>query len=61
MAASPCVASILSAYLKTTFGISARAGAEAAQRLLGQILYPRLLRALFDMDELADSFDRETT
>jgi AcrR family transcriptional regulator len=49
----------LSAYLKTTFGMSARASAEAAQRLLGQILHPRLLRALFGMDELADSFDRE--
>jgi AcrR family transcriptional regulator len=49
----------LSAYLKTTFGLSARTSAEAAQRLLGQILYPRLLRALFGIDELADSFDRE--
>ena len=49
----------LSAYLKTTFGLSARAGAEAAQRLLGQLLYPRFLRALFGMDELAESFDRE--
>jgi AcrR family transcriptional regulator len=50
----------LSAYLKTTFGLSARPSAEAAQRLLGQILYPRLLRALFGMDELADGFDRDT-
>ena len=49
----------LSAYLKTTFGISSRASAEAADRLLGQVLYPRLLRALFGMDELADSFDSE--
>jgi AcrR family transcriptional regulator len=49
----------LSAYLKTKFGMSARASAEAAQRLLGQILYPRLQRALFGMDELAVSFDRE--
>jgi len=50
----------LSAYLKTNFGLSARASAEAAQRLLGQLLYPRFLRALFGMDELAESFDRET-
>ena len=49
----------LSAYLKTTFGLSARASAEAAQRLLGQLLYPRLLRALFGIDALAKSFDRE--
>jgi hypothetical protein len=49
----------LSVYLKTTFGLAARAGAEAAQRLLGQLLYPRLVRALFGMDELAKNFDRE--
>lgn len=49
----------LSAYLKTTFGLSARASAEAAQKLLGQLLYPRFVRALFGMDKLAESFDRE--
>lgn len=49
----------LSAYLKTTFGLTARAGAEAAQRLLGQVLYPRFMRALFGMDQLAESYDRE--
>jgi AcrR family transcriptional regulator len=47
----------LSAYLKTTFGLSTRASGEAAQRLLGQILYPRFPRALFGMDQLAESFD----
>jgi AcrR family transcriptional regulator len=47
----------LSAYLKTTFGLAPRAGTEAAQRLLGQVLYPRFPRALFGMDELAKSFD----
>ncbi len=50
----------LSAYLKTTFRLSTRASAEAAHRLLGQILYPRFPRALFGMDLLAESFDRET-
>jgi AcrR family transcriptional regulator len=50
----------LSAYLKTTFGLSSRASAEAAHRFLGQVLYPRFPRALFGMDELAESFDRET-
>src|SRR5438132_131886 len=49
----------LSAYLKTTFGLSARASAEAAHRLLGQVLYPRFPRALFGMDQLAENFDRE--
>jgi AcrR family transcriptional regulator len=49
----------LSAYLKTSFGLSARAGGEAAQRLLGQVLYPLLPRALFGVDELAKSFGRE--
>ena len=48
----------LSGYLKTTFGLSARASAEAAQKLLGQLLYPRFVRA-FGMDKLAESFDRE--
>jgi AcrR family transcriptional regulator len=50
----------LGAYLKTTFGLSARAGAEAAHKLLGQVLYPRFPRALFGMDPLAESFDDET-
>jgi AcrR family transcriptional regulator len=47
----------LSAYLKTTFGLSARTSAEAVHRLLGQVLYPRFPRALLGMDELAESFD----
>jgi AcrR family transcriptional regulator len=50
----------LSAYMKTTLGLSARASAEAAQRLLGQVLYPRFPRALFAMDRLAGEFDDET-
>jgi len=49
----------LSAYLKTAFGLSPRASADAAQKLLGQLLYPRLLRALFGVDTLAKSFDTE--
>jgi AcrR family transcriptional regulator len=47
----------LNAYLKATFGLPVKASAEAAQRLLGQVLYPRFPRALFGMDELAESFD----
>ena len=49
----------LSAYLKITFRLSARASAEAAHRLLGQVLYPRFPRALFGLDQLAESFDRD--
>jgi AcrR family transcriptional regulator len=49
----------LSAYLKTAFGLSTRPSAEAAQRLLGQLLYPRLPRALFGLEPLVKSFDRE--
>lgn len=50
----------LSAYMKATLGLSARASAEAAQRLLAQILYPRFPRALFGVDELADRFEGDT-
>ena len=49
----------LSAYLKTTFELSARGGDAAAHRLLGQLLYPRFPRALFGLDPLAASIDRE--
>jgi AcrR family transcriptional regulator len=49
----------LSAYLKTAFGLPARSAAEAAQKLLGQVLYPRLPRALFGIDKPADRFDDE--
>ena len=50
------VQSRLSAYLKMTFGLPARTGAEAAQKLLGRILYPRFPRALFGVDPLAGEF-----
>lgn len=49
----------LSAYLKNTFELSARVCAEAAQKLLGQVLYPRFPRALFGIDQLAETFDDE--
>jgi hypothetical protein len=50
----------LSDYLKTTFGLSAPTSAEAAHRLLGQVLYPRFPRALFGIDQVAKSFGLET-
>lgn len=49
----------LCTYLMATFGVSATVSGEAAQKLLGQVLYPRLPRALFGMDPLAKSLDRE--
>jgi len=52
------VHAFLSTYLKTTFGLSTRASAEAAHRLLGQILYPQFPRALFGIDQLAESIDQ---
>lgn len=47
----------LAGYLRTAFGLSARASAEAAQRLLGQVLFPRFPRALFGLDDLVEGFD----
>ena len=49
----------LAAYLKATFGLSPKASADAAQRLLGQVLYPRLPRALFGIDPLIESLERD--
>ena len=55
------VHAFLSIYLKTTFGLSARASAEATHKLLGQVLYPQFPRALFGIDRLAQSLDREAS
>jgi AcrR family transcriptional regulator len=49
----------LGSYLKTTFGLSGRASVEATDKLLGHVLYPRYPRALFGIDPLAESLDRE--
>jgi AcrR family transcriptional regulator len=49
----------LGGYLKSTFGLTSKASAEAAQRLLGRVIYPRFVRALFGMDALAERFDDE--
>jgi AcrR family transcriptional regulator len=49
----------LAAYLKSTFKLSTRTSVEAAQTLVGQVIYPRFPRALFGMDELAKSFHPE--
>ena len=49
----------LADYLKTTFKLSAAGSNDTTQRLLGQLLYPRLPRALFGIDPLATNFNRE--
>lgn len=47
----------LAAYLKETFDLQARPSSETAERLLGQLIYPRLLKALFGLEKLAESFE----
>ncbi|XBS71285.1 TetR/AcrR family transcriptional regulator [Acerihabitans sp. KWT182] len=47
----------LSTYLQAGFSLSAKEGTEAAQRLIGQVIYPRYVRALFGIDALTKSFD----
>ena len=47
----------LSAYLEETLGLSETASTEAAQKLLGQVLYPRFPRALFGMDMPSEQMD----
>ena len=49
----------LGAYLKEKFKLSTAASSDATHRMLGLLLYPRLPRALFGMDALATTFDRE--
>ena len=54
------VSTLLGGYLKTTFGLPLRASSEAAQRLLGQILFPLLPRALFGLEQTVEQFDERT-
>ena len=49
----------LSAYLKETFGLPAKASSEAAQELLGRVIHPRFPRALFGVDDLSEQLDDE--
>ena len=50
----------LSAYLQETFGLSAKASSEAAQDLVGRIIYPHFPRALFGIEPLSEQLDDET-
>jgi AcrR family transcriptional regulator len=49
----------LGAYLKATFGLTAKQSTEAAQQLLGRVVYPRFQRALFGLDELSGELDND--
>lgn len=49
----------LATYLKETFRLKPKASTEAAQRLLGQLLFPRLPRSLFGLDDLVEGFDEK--
>jgi AcrR family transcriptional regulator len=50
----------LRAYLKMTFALSAKASTDAAQVLLGRVIDPRFLRALFGVDEPLERINDET-
>jgi AcrR family transcriptional regulator len=50
----------VSSHLKRSYGLSARASSEAAQRLIGRLLFPRLTRALFGLEDLIQEFDEHT-
>jgi AcrR family transcriptional regulator len=49
----------LSAYLTETFGLSAKASADAAQELLGRLIHPRFPRALFGLETLSEHLHDE--
>ena len=49
----------LSAYLGEMFGLSETASSEAAQKLLGRVIYPQFPRALFGLDTLSEHLDDE--
>ncbi len=50
----------LSAYVRRTFRVSPKRSAVLTERLMGQVLFPHLPRALFGLDALATSFEAET-
>ena len=50
----------LSAYLAQTFGLSETASSAAAHELLGRVLHPRFLRALFGVDELSSELGEDS-
>ncbi|MFT4114665.1 TetR/AcrR family transcriptional regulator [Silvibacterium sp.] len=49
----------VSVYLRTTFRLPPKVSADAANGLLGQLLYPAFPRALFGIDALVEDFHDE--
>ena len=49
----------VNAYLKATFRLSSKASAEAAQKLLGRVLFPRFPRVLFGLDPPMNTLEPE--
>lgn len=49
----------LSAYLRTTFSLSTNRSVDAANRLLGQVLFPRFSRVLFGLEPPVRNLDPE--
>ena len=49
----------LSAYLRTTFRLSTKGSVEAANILLGQVLFPRFSRVLFGLDQPVQTLEPE--
>ena len=47
----------LSAYLRTTFSLSTKGSVDAANILLGKVLFPRFSRVLFGLDPPVQSLD----
>lgn len=48
---------MLGAYMKETFGLSDSASSEAAQSLIGRVVFPRFTRALFGIDPVFEEMD----
>jgi AcrR family transcriptional regulator len=53
------VAERLAAYLASKFALDPARAQAAAQRLLGQVLYPRYPRTLYGLDPVIETFDPE--
>ena len=50
----------LSSYLRETFGLSETASVEAAQKLLGRIMYPSFPRAMFGLEAMSEELGETT-
>jgi hypothetical protein len=50
----------VSSFINYIYGLSSRVSSEAAQRLIARLLFPRLPRALFGLEDLIEEFDEHT-